>query len=290
MFPLRAAHVLDVNWAFGVGVLFQLAANAVTVVATAYCGLYATGRRSVGLGAAVAFALWPLLMGLVAGSRGWGNGTWTVDAGLAMYTEPLSTALMTAALAFVLAPGTGDGALAVAGLLLGYATLTKVSNGVLAVVLAAALATRYGLRRTAVTAVAGLAFAPLLITYWPRGYSKIEGPSAEKPHGIGSASGALHNWTQSLLFSPRTLLILIPLAAIGAVAIRSWYTRLVLVVPILLNAAVYTGYRYTAEHPRFLFVSLPPLFVLWMAGVRALALGIRDAWAERRRVPSLPPG
>ena len=80
-----------------------LVANIAALVATAYAGFYATGRRAVGLTAAAALAIWPLLSAVVAGQSAWENGTWLVETGLALYTEPLSTALVTVALLAVLA-------------------------------------------------------------------------------------------------------------------------------------------------------------------------------------------
>ncbi len=62
---------------------------------------------------------------------------------------------------------------------------------------------------------------------------------------------------------------LVPLAAVGffalarphAVLLASW---------ILATAGLYTFYSFTPLHPRFLFVALPPLFVLWGAGASAI--------------------
>jgi hypothetical protein len=47
---------------------------------------------------------------------------------------------------------------------------------------------------------------------------------------------------------------------------------------VLVNAAFYTGYAYTREHPRFLYVSLPAMFVLWAAGADKLCSAV---WAAR---------
>ena len=48
LLPLRVAGVLDPDLAFAVGLPLSLAANAVTVVAIAYAGCRASGRRGVG--------------------------------------------------------------------------------------------------------------------------------------------------------------------------------------------------------------------------------------------------
>ena len=64
--------------------------------------------------AAALFAVWPLLTRPLAGPSAWENGQWNVDVGLHLYTEPLSTALIAAALALLLAPSL-DAAAARAG-------------------------------------------------------------------------------------------------------------------------------------------------------------------------------
>ena len=79
LFPLRLLGVLNEDLAFAVGLPILLAANAVTVVATAVIGFRASGRRWIGVTAAALFALWPLLARLLA-VRAPGrtaSGTWT---------------------------------------------------------------------------------------------------------------------------------------------------------------------------------------------------------------------
>src|SRR5262249_44772343 len=95
MAPLRLAHLISERSAFGLGLALALAANAAALVAAASAGLSAPGRRRVGVLAAALWAFWPLLAGLVAGHGAWANGTWEADTGLALYSEPLSTALCT---------------------------------------------------------------------------------------------------------------------------------------------------------------------------------------------------
>src|SRR5262249_18247732 len=81
-------------------------------------------------------------------------------------------------------------------------------------------------------------------------------------------------WLDSLVFSPRTLAVLVPLAIVGAFTVRSRFALALLVLPVLVNAAFYTTYAHTAGHPRFLYVSLPAVFVLWAAGAGGLASGL----------------
>jgi hypothetical protein len=259
LLPLRVAGVLDADLAFAVGFVLSLAANAISVVAIAYAGRHASGRRAVGVAAAALFAVWPLLTRPLAGPSAWENGQWNVDVGLHLYTEPLSTALVSVALALLLAPRLEELRLALAGALLGYATVVKVSNGFFAAAAVVLVALRLGPRRTVPLAAAGAAFAPLVAAYWPKGYPEI-------PNVPGfSVDYAGLSWADSLIFDPRTLLVLLPLALLGLLALRPWASAL-LGVSIATNALFYTFYEHTHLHPRFLYASLPALFVLEAAG------------------------
>jgi hypothetical protein len=275
MFPLRALGVpLSYETAFFLALPLALAANVVALVATAYTGLYATGRRSVGLAAAGSLATWPLLTSVVGGSRAWDNGTWLVDTGLALYTEPLSTALVASAAALVLRPDRSDLHLVVAGALSSYATLVKVSNGFTALLLLLVVAGFLGLRRALPLAAGGLVFVPALAAYWPLGYAHEEGGRRDLlPEDPFSFDYGWRSWSDSLLFTPRALAILLPFAIVGALlTAHRRFGLAVLLVSILGNVAVYTFYWPTSVHPRFFFASLPALFVLWAAG----ALGVVD--------------
>ena len=75
LLPIRAVGLNpgpDVAFAFGLA--FSLLAIAVSVIATAYVGLYATGRRSVGLVAGALLTVWPLVSGQLVGHSAWENG------------------------------------------------------------------------------------------------------------------------------------------------------------------------------------------------------------------------
>ena len=270
LFPFRLVGLLDEDVAFAVGLVLSLAANAVTVVATAYIGLRATGSRAVGVAAAALFTVWPLLTRPLAGTSAWENGQWLVDVGLALYTEPLSTALVAAAIALLLARALDPVRLASAGALLGFATVVRPSNGFFAVAAVGLLALRVGLRRTVPAALAGLAFAPLVAVYWPKGYPKIE----NRP-GFSLAQ-ADRSWVDSLLFDPRTVLILLPLALLGLVAIARWSAALLGAV-IAANVVLYTFYEHTHLHPRFLYVALPALFTLEAAGAWLVIRKVSEA-------------
>jgi hypothetical protein len=271
LFPFRVVGLLDDDLAFAVGLLLSLAANAVTVVATAYIGLRATGSRAVGVAAATLFAVWPLLTRPLAGPSAWENGQWNVDVGLHLYTEPLSTALVATAIALLLSSRLDPIRLATAGGLLGYATVVRPSNGLFAALAVALLALRIGLRRTLPAAAAGLAFAPLVAVYWPKGYPKIENVPGF------SLAQADRSWADSLLFDPRALLILLPLALLGLAAVGRWNAALLGGV-IATNVALYSFYEHTHLHPRFLYVALPALFALEAAGTW---LVIRKAFKPR---------
>ena len=289
MLPYRAlGGPLGPDIAFGFGLALSLLANAVTVVATAYVGFHATGRRALGIGAAALFALWPLLVGVVGGSRAWQNGTWTVDAGLALYTEPLSTALVASAAALLLSPTLTQLRLASSGVLLGLATAVKLTNGLLAVLLLALLVVRIGGRRALPCAAGALAFAPLVAVYWPKGYAaQFDDPSSWPEHPF-SPGYVVRSWTDSLLFTPSTLLLLVPLAIAGAIALEAWWARAVLVTWALVNPVFYSFYANTSDHPRFLFASLPAVFVLWIAGLAAVATTAARVIRRRSLEPAPP--
>ena len=276
--PARVLGVLDPGVGFALGVPLSLAANALTVVATYYAGLYATRRRAVGMAAAALYSLWPLLTRLVSGERAWENGSWAVDTGLAMYSEPLSTALVTTALALLLSPNLSEMRLGLAGLALSLATAVRLTNMLLAAGVLALLILRLDPRRLAAYLAGALAFAPVVLAYWPKGYLAY----GREEFSLSYVDDA---WTDSTLFTPQMLLLLVPVAVLGWFAVRAWHARSLLGLFVLVNAVFYSFYRVTELHPRFLFASLPALFVLWCAGIIALAeagrrLGRRHAGGD----------
>ena len=258
-----------VAWDFGFAL--SLLAVAATVVAVAYLGRNATGRRRLGLLAAAFWTAWPILVGLIAGHHVWANGQWEVDAGLHNYSEPLSTLLVTAAAALLLSPQLTQLRLALAGCAMSAATLVKLSNGLLA---AAALVIVFlrGRTRQALPFLAGaLALAPLVAAYWPISYPKLFDNPHSWPRDPFDAGHIVTSWTHSSIFDPHTLAIVVPLAIIGIFGVRRpWALALVLAF-LLLNPVFYSFYANTALHPRFLYASLPELFVLWAAGIGVLA-------------------
>jgi hypothetical protein len=281
MLPYLAAGLpLDYDSAFAFGFPLSLAANVVTLVATAYAGWYATGRRVVGLGAAAALAIWPLASVVVAGASAWENGTWLVDTGLALYTEPLATALIATAAALLLAPANGV-RVATAGVLFSLATLVKLSNAVAGAIVLVLIAVYRAPRAAALFLAGCLTFAPVAIAYWPLSYYvREEDRPASYPDTLFSLAYAADSWADSLLFSPRTLLVLLPLTVVGALSFRRGYALWLLLALTLVNPLFYTFYEPTAVHPRFLFASLPTFFVLWTVGLLGTVAFVRRTAAR----------
>jgi hypothetical protein len=254
-----------VAWDFGVAL--GLLCVALTVAAVAYLGRNATGRRWVGLLAAAFWTLWPLLVGVIAGQHAWTNGQWEVDVGLHNYSEPLSTLLVTAGAALVLSPQLTQMRLALGGCALSAATLVKLSNALLAVAALVVVFLR-GRRHDALPYLAGaLALAPLVVVYWPISYPKLFDNPQSWPRDPFDPAHVVTTWTHSSIFTAHTLAIVVPLAAIGVAGLlRPWQLALVLAF-LLINPVFYSFYANTAQHPRFLYASLPELFVLWAAGI-----------------------
>ena len=287
LFPLPAVGLeLTPDRAFPIGLALGLLANGVTTVATAVIGLRTTGRRSVGLAAAGLYAMWPVWVGLIAGHRAWENGQWNVETGLHLYTEPLSTMLMVVAVAMLLGPDPGQGRAAGSGLALGFATVVKLTNGLIGLVLVPLVALRYGLRKAVLVAAGGLVSLPILIAWWPKGYvdiydGAITPPSAYSLDYIG------FNLRESTIFTPLMLFVLVLPAVVGVAGIDGWFARSVLVAPVFVTALAYSAYFVTNQHPRFFYVALPFVFVLVCSGARILGLHIHHLLGASRS--SRPP-
>lgn len=281
LLPYRALGLpLDPNIAFGVGLTLSLAFIAATVVATYLLGRAATGRVWLGTAAALLYAFWPLLVLLLAGIRGTMNGTWQIDVGLSMYTEPISTALACIGLVLVIR-GTGPLAGALAGAFLGFDVAVRLSNALILAIVLVWLALRDRSRALWVAA-ASAAFAPVVLAFWHQGYFTPATNATTTGSSLGvipAHTFALHNarlaWEHSLLWRPPQLLVLVPLAVIGAFAVARSVSVL-LAAEILATAAFYTFYFATPIHPRFLFVVLPLVLVLWVAGVWAVVGRARE--------------
>jgi hypothetical protein len=282
--PLSVFHVsLTPDRAFPAGLAVTLVANAATVVATALIGFRATGRRSVGLIAAALYASWPLWVALVAGHQAWQNGQWLDDTGLSLYAEPVSTALVVVAVAMLLRNRVDHTAAAVAGLLLGFATAVKLTNGPIAAVVVVVIALRDGRNRALRLLLGALVSVPIVVGYWSNGYVD--------PSVGGVKLGALYQWRfvsvnarTSTIFTGTMLLVLVPLAVIGVSLLAGWLLRAILIAPIVVTILCYCAYYVTYQHPRFYYVILPLVFVLQASGL----ILIRELLS--RRIRPHPPG
>ncbi len=283
MAPYRIVFGLTKSTAWDFGFALSLAWVGLTVVAVAYLGRNASGRRWVGLAGAAFWAIWPLLVGLIAGHGAWANGQWEVDTGLHLYDEPLSTLLVTTGAALVLSPRLTPMRLSLAGCALSLGTLVKISNALLAAAVLALVFLR-GRRRELVPYLAGaLSLAPVVLVYWPLSYPKLFDNADSWPRDPFDPGHIVSAWTKSSIFGPHTLAIVVPLAVVGLLGVlRPWALALVLAF-LLINPVFYSFYANTPQHPRFLYASLPELFVLWAAGLDVLrALATRPRPALRR--------
>jgi hypothetical protein len=262
--PFRAVGVLTHAVGWDVALALQLCFVALTVVAVAYLARNASGRRWVGVLAATFWALWPLLVGVIAGHQAWANGQWEVDAGLHGYSEPLSTLLVVVAASLLLSERATPLRMSFAGCALSLATLTKLSNALLLV--AAVLLTRFNRFFLA----GAVSLAPLVAAYWPLSYPKLFDNPQSWPRDPFDAAHVVTTWTHSSLFYPRTLLIVAPLAVVGTFALRRPWAVATTLAFLLINPVFYSFYANTAQHPRFLYASLPFLFTLWAAGIEVL--------------------
>jgi hypothetical protein len=262
--PFRAGGVLTHAVGWDVALALQLCFVALTVVAVAYLARNASGRRWVGVLAATFWALWPLLVGVIAGHQAWANGQWEVDAGLHGYSEPLSTLLVVVAASLLLSERATPLRMSLAGCALSLATLTKLSNALLLV--AAVLLTRFNRFFLA----GAVSLAPLVAAYWPLSYPKLFDNPQSWPRDPFDAAHVVTTWTHSSLFYPRTLLIVAPLAVVGTFALRRPWAVATTLAFLLINPVFYSFYANTAQHPRFLYASLPFLFTLWAAGIEVL--------------------
>ena len=276
MLPYRVIGSLGPSAAWDIGTALSLVFVALTVVAVAYLGRNATGRKWIGIAAAAFWTAWPVLVGLIAGHHAWANNQWDIDVGLHNYDEPLSTLLVTAAAALLLSPRLTPMRLALAGCALSFATSVKVSNALIAGVALVIVAVRH--RRAALPYLAGaLAFAPVVLVYWPKSYPKLYDNANSWPHDAFDVHHVVSSWTHSSIFTPHTLAIVVPLAVIGAFGLsRPWTLALVLAF-LLVNPVFYSFFANTAEHPRFLYAGLPELFTLWAAGLAVLGARARRA-------------
>ena len=277
MFPLRAAGLLSYHVAYYVGIAILLAANVVTVIATALIARR-FARPRIALLAPALLVLWPFLMRFVEGTGNIVYGSWLVDSG--------RRSLLRAAV---------DGARG------GRARPDRPARRRRARDRRSRRVDRLRdrgphlqhhhrrcarLERPAARAIgvppsctaspcAGL--GAIAAAFWSLGYATFSGGKSEQaPAGLFSWHYLLRSWRDSGVFDWKMLLLLLPLPLVGAWALRRdtptwsrspgrWWSR----------PAFYSAYYITALHPRFLFVALP-------AALRARDCRGGDAQPEKR--------
>jgi hypothetical protein len=280
LLPYRALRLpLDPNVAFAIALVLWTGFIAAVVIALYVLGLGVSRRREVALSGAALYAFWPLLALVLGGHRGTGKGTWQNDVGLSAVSEPLSTALVVSALAFVVSRPRTPMKAGLAGGLLGLATAVRLSNGVIAACVVISLLVVRERGRAVAAIAAGAAFVPVVAAYWPKGYVALPAETFHAhPFALGYARAA---WTESLLWHPSVLIALIPVALLGTVMIER-RSALLLWGCVAANALFYTFYYDTPLHPRFMFVVLPIVLMFWAAGALT-ALSTPRLALDRRR-------
>jgi hypothetical protein len=272
MFPLRATGLLSYHVAFYAGIAILLACNAITVVATAAIARRVAPAR-IALFAPLLLVAWPFLMRLIEGTGNVVYGSWLDDTGLLLYSEPLSTALVAVALALVMTRRDDAITPPLAGALVAFATAVRISDVTIAAVIGLVLLLRHDARAVLTYVVATAGVGSVSAVFWSRGYATFStADSKQAPDGLFSSHYVLRSWRDSDVFNWKMLITLLPLAIVGAWALRRRPLDVILLGGVVLvTAAFYSTYYITALHPRFLFVALPALFTLEAAGLAAVS-------------------
>jgi hypothetical protein len=270
--PFRVVGWIDNEVAVGVGIALAIVANTVTIFATAFIGLRVTGSRRIGVAAAALFTFWPFLIWLLLGEQTWENSAWAIEAGLELYSEPLSTACVATGIALTLIRGRPSWAVVAAGIAFGYATAVRPTNIVFAVAAALLFASERDWRSTWRFLVGGVAVLPIMVAFLPKkvGYD-LELARDQTGLPLWSNDYLVSTFTDASVWRPLLLALLLPFVAIGVMALPSRRVAFMLLGGALANAAIYSFFRATFEHPRYLQAGLPALLVLWSTGVAWLA-------------------
>ncbi len=265
--PFRVAGWIDNEVAVGVGIALAIVANTVTIFATAFIGDRVSGSRRIGIAAAALFTFWPFLVWLLLGEQTWENSAWEIDAGLELYTEPVSTACVAAGIALVLVRARPPWALVAAGIVFGFATAVRPTNIVFGAAAAILFASERDWRSVGRLVVGGVAVLPIMLAFLPkkRGYD-LELARDQTGLPLWSNDYLASTFTDSSVWRPLLLALVLPLVAIGVTALPSRRVALMLLGGAVANAAVYSFFRATFEHPRYLQAGLPALLVLWTVG------------------------
>lgn len=276
--PFRLVGWIDDEVAVGVGLAISIVANAVTIFATAFIGFRATGSRRIGVGAAALFTFWPFLIWLLLGEQTWANSAWAIEVGLELYTEPVSTACVAAGIALALVRGRPPWALVAAGIALGYAIAVRPTNIVFGIAAVLLFGLERDWRSVGRFVSGGVAVLPIVLAFLPkkRGYD-LELVRDQTGLPLWSNDYLVSTYTDSSVWRPLLLALLLPLVAIGVAVLPSRRVALMLLGAALANAAIYSFFRATFEHPRYLQAGLPVLLVLGTAGAAWLAGHARRA-------------
>ena len=272
LLPFRVIGLIDDEVAVAVGIAIAIVANAVTIFATAFIGYRVSGSRRIGIGAAALFTFWPFLIWLLLGEQTWENSAWAIEAGLELYTEPVSTACVAAGIALALVKARPPWAVVAAGIALGYAIAVRPTNIVFGMAAALLLASERDWRSVGRFVAGGVTVLPIVLAFLPkkRGYD-LELARDQTGLPLWSNDYLVSSFTDSSVWQPLLLVLLLPLVAIGVMALPSRPVALMLLGGALANAAIYSFFRATFEHPRYLHAGLPALLVLWTAGAAWLA-------------------
>jgi len=126
-----------------------------------------------------------------------------------------------------------------------------------------------------------VSFVPVIGAWWPHGYAALfNRPDVWPKHPFG-ISHVVPAWRDSLLFTPRALAVLVPLAVAGVVLVRPLAARVLVAGVVLVNVVFYSFYANTPQHPRFLYVAFPELFTLCASGAVLLGALGRDRLQRR---------
>jgi hypothetical protein len=276
LFPLRVVGALGYHAAYYLGIVILLACNIVTVAATALIARRLVPGR-LALVAPALLVVWPFVMRWLEGTGNDVYESWLVDSGNLLYSEPLSTALVATALALLILRRSDGVAAALAGALVAASVAVRVSNVTIAAVVFLVLVFAASRRVAILFTLACAGAGTIAAEFWSHGYATFKNhPSDQAPNGLFSWHYLARSWRDSNVFDWKMLVVLLPLPIVGVLALRRRrYDVWLLAGVVIVTAAFYSAYYVTAVHPRFLFVALPPLFVLAAAGVERVAASPR---------------
>jgi len=96
----------------------------------------------------------------------------------------------------------------------------KVSNALLAAAALVVVFLRGRLRESLPYLAGAVAFAPVVLAYWPLSYPKLYANPQSWPRDAFDPAHVVSSWTHSSLFTPHVLAIVVPLALVGTLGVR----------------------------------------------------------------------